>query len=146
MTDIPPLRKLTPADKQVRQLTHTVNTENRLFLGVLVCAAASLKESEDQMCHAQLALLDSSVSPQAPSQDGFFSGNQPVRYKYSKKGFICLKFVIVDVFPDGHEEFAEQEAGEVRWYAFRPTTAERAAFHRFIETEANAARWPLLNF
>lgn len=67
-----------------------------------------------------------------------------VRYRYSKVGRSCLKFVIVDVFSDRREEYAEQEAGEVCWYPFVPSAAERAAFHRLVAAGETGDPWPLI--
>src|SRR5712691_1787450 len=94
----------------------------------------------------QLALTEPAVHGLEHDHNRSVSVHEPVRYRYSKMGFRWLKFVIVDVFPDGQEEFAEQEAGEVCWYSFRPSAAERAAFRKFIDTQRNAAHWPLLSF
>ena len=96
------------------------------------------------MFETQLVPVDAVVNPR--ERDPVVSVAPVTRYRYSKRGFSCLKYVIVDVFPDGYEEFSDQEAGEVCWYRFRPSTAERAAFHNFIETPANGDRWPLLDF
>ena len=95
---------------------------------------------------AQLALVNPVVTDQARDHNRSASVQQAVRYRYSKMGLRWLKFVIADVFPDGQEEFAEQEAGEVSWYSFRPSVAEQAAFRKFIDTQRNAAHWPLLSF
>ena len=67
-----------------------------------------------------------------------------VQHRYSKLGRSCLKYVIVDVFSDGREEFAEQEAGEVCWYPFVPSAAERAAFHRLVAAGGADNPWPLI--
>jgi hypothetical protein len=67
-----------------------------------------------------------------------------VRYRYSKMGRTCLKYVIVDVSLDGREEYAEQEAGECRWYPFVPSAAERAAFHRLVAVGQTNDPWPLV--
>lgn len=88
---------------------------------------------------AQESLLEDPSDP-SPCNHG------KSRYRYSKKGFGCLKFVIVDVDQSGTAEFAEQEVGEVCWYPFRPSVAERTAFHIAILTEAPKAGWPLLDF
>ena len=98
------------------------------------------------MYQAQLALVNPVVIDQARDHNRSISVDQPVRYRYSKMGFGWLKFVIVDVFPDGQEEFAEQEAGEVCWYSFRPSAAEQAAVHALIDNRVDAGRWPLLTF
>ena len=96
------------------------------------------------MYETQVAHADTFVNAQ--EHDPVVSPERVTRYRYSKRGFTCLKYVIVDIFPDGYEEFSDQEAGEVCWYRFRPNTAESAAFHNFIETPANGDRWPLLDF
>jgi hypothetical protein len=67
-----------------------------------------------------------------------------IQYRYSKMGRSSIKFVIVDVFSDGREGYAEQEAGEVRWYPFIPSAAERAAFHRLIAAGETDDPWPLI--
>ena len=36
------------------------------------------------------------------------SNGDPIRYQYSKIGFMSMKFVIVDVLPDGYKEWWEQ--------------------------------------
>src|SRR5262249_37736598 len=39
----------------------------------------------------------------------------------------------------------EQEPGEVRWYPFVPSEAERAAFHRLVVAGGSDNTWPLIN-
>ncbi len=71
------------------------------------------------------------------------SNGDPIRYQYSKIGFMSMKFVIVDVLPDGYKEWWEQESGEVVWHFYYPSLAERTAFHRFIAGRKYEG-WPLL--
>lgn len=113
------------------------------FRFVVVHSAILKRESEDQMLQAQLTPANSISG--AVESNSINSVPTVTRYQYSKRGRTCLKFVIVDVFPDGYEDFSDQEAGEVCWYRFRPTTAERAAFHEFIKSQQLEDRWPLLN-
>jgi len=83
--------------------------------------------------------------PRAERVEGPEAACDVVQYRYSKTGHGCLKFVIVDVFSDGREEYAEQEAGEVCWYPFVPSAAERTAFHRLIAADETGHPWPLIN-
>jgi hypothetical protein len=39
--------------------------------------------------------------------------------------------VIVDIEADGQEDWTEQEPGEVRWFDFKPSAAERRRLRRW---------------
>ena len=47
------------------------------------------------------------------------------RYKYVWFGRSSIIHVIVDVDADGHEDCTEQAPGELRWFPFTPSNAER---------------------
>ena len=102
----------------------------------------SIERKGGQMQHVPAAVLDRVDN----GHEAFTRISQPVRYRYSKKGINCFRYVIVDVYPDGYEEFSEQEAGEVCWYRYLPGTSERVAFHTMIDEDQNKGRWPLLRF
>lgn len=94
--------------------------------------------------YEQLAPVD--VGANAQEGDVLTSAERVLRYQYSKVGLSCRKFVIVDVFEDGCEDFSESEAGEVCWYPYNPSAEERAAFHKFTHSQQGTNRWPLLRF
>lgn len=70
----------------------------------------------------------------------------PCRVQYTKIVDGRLHFVIVDRYPNAPAEFWEQEAGEVRWYPFSPSTAERSAAMALFDASSlvGGPRWPLL--
>jgi len=86
-----------------------------------------------------------SVEPVAADRkdNSSVSEYEPIRYQYSKMGFACLKFVIVDLLPDGREDFWEQESGEVVWHSYYPSLAERTAFQETLAGRKYDG-WPLL--
>lgn len=86
-----------------------------------------------------------SVEPVAADRkdNSSVSDYEPIRYQYSKMGFACLKFVIVDLLPDGCEDFWEQESGEVIWHSYYPSLAERTVFHETLAGRKYDG-WPLL--
>ena len=45
------------------------------------------------------------------------SADSTQRYQYIKRGYSSLKFVIVDVSGNCHDEYWEQEFGEVVWHS-----------------------------
>jgi hypothetical protein len=67
-----------------------------------------------------------------------------VRLRYSRTNGNCLSFVIVDIEPDGHEDWAAQESGELRWYPFTPTREDRDFLQELIEAGPQPSGWPLL--
>jgi len=97
------------------------------------------------MYQSQDVLLEAVVTAPNDDRDLVVCADGIVRYQYSKMGFVCRKFVIVDVGPDGHEEFWEQEVGEVCWHSYYPCVAERFAFHGFVASNRMPGDWPLLN-
>lgn len=52
-------------------------------------------------------------------------------------------FVIADLGPDGLENFADQEAGEVVWVPFTPSPSEREFAVRLAEC-GGSCRWAAL--
>jgi len=54
-----------------------------------------------------------------------------------------MKFVIVDLLPNGQEDYWEQEFGEVVWHSYYPSLAERTAFHETLAGRKYDG-WPLL--
>jgi hypothetical protein len=63
------------------------------------------------------------------------------RFSYSKLKNGRLKFVVVDIDWDDKEEWSEQEPGEVCWYAFKPSTAERRIVDRWIKSGRILNEW-----
>src|SRR5438876_398055 len=70
--------------------------------------------------------------------------DRTVRFQYSRTDGESLKYVIVDVGPDGSEDWAEQESGELRWHPFTPTSPDRRMIQRWIEAGDQPSGWPLL--
>jgi len=68
----------------------------------------------------------------------------PLRFHYSKVAGNCLRFVIVDRLADGSLEFWSQEPGDVRWFLFEPSAAERAAVAASWRAGKDEGGWPLL--
>lgn len=52
-------------------------------------------------------------------------------------------YVIAEQNAEGGLDFFMQEPGEVRWYGFKPTSAEQEAARRLLANGA-AHGWPLL--
>ena len=71
------------------------------------------------------------------------SRERTVRFCYSRSDASGLRFVIVDVGPDGCEDWAEQEAGELAWYPFRPTDDDRRLVRRWVESGRYPSEWQL---
>jgi hypothetical protein len=67
-----------------------------------------------------------------------------VRFHYSRTDGNCLHFVIVDIGPDGDEDWSEQESGELRWHPFRPAPEDRRLIQAWIEAGHQPSGWPLL--
>ena len=66
------------------------------------------------------------------------------RIRYSKVVRGCVVYVIVEIRGNGVTEFSSQEFGEVRWYAFTPDAAERAAALALADAE-DGPQWPMLH-
>ena len=66
---------------------------------------------------------------------------QRVQCSVILEGVRC--YVIAEQNAEGGLDFYMQEPGEVRWYGFRPTAAEREAAQRLLVSGA-AHGWPLL--
>ena len=64
------------------------------------------------------------------------------RFHYQVREGRSVKEVIVDIDADGEEEWAEQYSGELRWYAYRPSPAERAMVLRWQATGQAPHEWP----
>ena len=107
----------------------------------LSCERTVSVEDEVKMCVIVVDELNLSC---ARNVAGCEAASGVVQYRYSKMGQSCLKYVIVDVSRDGREEYAEQEAGEVRWYSFVPSAADRAALHKLIAAGETDDPWPLI--
>lgn len=67
-----------------------------------------------------------------------------VRFSYSRTDGNCLHFVIVDIAPDGQEDWAEQESGELRWHSFNPPEEDRQLVQRWLDTGYQPSGWELL--
>jgi hypothetical protein len=106
----------------------------------LSCKFTVSVEEEVKMC----AAVDITTPQSAAIVGSGVEDPGVVRYRYSKMGRSCLKYVIVDVSRDGREEYAEHEAGECRWYPFVPSADERAAVRRLIAAGETHDPWPLI--
>jgi len=93
---------------------------------------------------AQLDRVNPMVGTQELDRDLLVHDGGAARYQYSTIGRTCLRFVIVDVSPDGQEDFWEQEAGEPCWHSYYPCAAERTAFHGLAAEKGTSGGWPLL--
>jgi hypothetical protein len=58
----------------------------------------------------------------------------PARFCYRRVENDHLRYVIVDIFADGREDWAEQYAGELRWYPFAPSEADREMVRRWLRS------------
>lgn len=63
------------------------------------------------------------------------------RVQYRKAEGHSLKFVIYERDLDARESFAEQEVGELRWYAFTPSESEKRFARELLAIGRGAADW-----
>lgn len=83
----------------------------------------------------RVAVLDGPVNE--------LTGPRPGRYRYVRRGPRQLTYVILDVFPDGREDAAEQESGELRWHPVDLPSEERSLVLSSLEPDATDG-WPCL--
>jgi hypothetical protein len=65
------------------------------------------------------------------------------RYDYRRVEGSWVKNVIVDIGPDGEENWGEQYPGEIRWYPFTPSAAERQMILRWHSGDTDVPRDPV---
>ena len=65
------------------------------------------------------------------------------RVRYTRKHGANLSLAIANL-ANAVEEFCEQEPGEVRWYPFKPSAAEREAVRQLIAEGKADQNWRML--
>ena len=64
------------------------------------------------------------------------------RYKYVRFGRCSIIHVIVDVDAVGHEDWTEQAPGELRWFPFIPSNAERQMLLQWLSGDSVPTQEP----
>ena len=89
---------------------------------------------------ATLCVPDEVLGKTLPSND---SNHVQRRYRYRRIEGSWVKTVIVDIDPDGEENWGEQYPAEIRWYPFTPSAAERQMVLRWHTGDAAIPRDPV---
>lgn len=71
-------------------------------------------------------------------------GSSTQRFEYWRRSSVDYLRIIVDVDASGHQEWSDQEPGEVRWYPHTPSDEERQMLKEWIESGQPPTRWPFV--